>query len=70
MQDQIGSYGTIWGHTGPYRTMRDHKRPKGTKRQGGDSSAGTQALPVGKIIEAKVFRKDNLEISQTYMWCK
>ena len=30
--------------------------------QGGDSSAGTQALPVGKIIKAKVFRKDNPEI--------
>ena len=27
--------------------------------QGGDSSAGMQALPVGKIIEPKVFRKDN-----------
>ena len=38
--------------------------------QGDDSSAGTQALPVGKIIEAKVFRKDNPEISQTCMWCE
>ena len=25
----------------------------------GDSAAGTQALPVGKIIEDKVCRKDN-----------
>ena len=32
--------------------------------QGGDSSAGTQALPVGKIIETKVCRKDNLKVSQ------
>ena len=30
--------------------------------QGGDSSAGKQALPVGKIIEALVFRKDNQKI--------
>ena len=28
-------------------------------QQGGDSAAGTQALPVGKIIEDKVCRKDN-----------
>ena len=27
--------------------------------QGSDSAAGTQALPVGKIIEDKVCRKDN-----------
>ena len=27
--------------------------------QGGDSSAGMQALPVGKIIATKVLRKDN-----------
>ena len=27
--------------------------------QGGDSAAGTQALPVGKISHAKVCRKDN-----------
>ena len=27
--------------------------------QGGDSAAGTQALPVGKIINDKVCRKDN-----------
>ena len=27
-------------------------------QQGGDSAAGTQALPVGKIIKAKVRRKD------------
>ena len=27
--------------------------------QGGDLSAGTQALPVGKIIDDKVCRKDN-----------
>ena len=27
--------------------------------QGGDSAAGTQALPVGKIIDDKVCRKDN-----------
>ena len=32
--------------------------------QGGDSSAGTQALPVGKIIETKVCRKDNPKVSQ------
>ena len=30
--------------------------------QGGDSSAGTQALPVGKIIETKVCRKDNPKV--------
>ena len=30
--------------------------------QGGDSTAGMQALPVGKIIEAKLFRKYNPEI--------
>ena len=29
--------------------------------QDGDSPAGMQALPVGKIIEAKVLRKDNQE---------
>ena len=38
--------------------------------QGVDSSEGTQALPVGKIIEAKVFRKDNSEIPQNCMWCE
>ena len=27
--------------------------------QGGDSAAGMQALPVGKIIDDKVCRKDN-----------
>ena len=27
--------------------------------QGGDLAAGTQALPVGKIIDDKVYRKDN-----------
>ena len=27
--------------------------------QGGDLAAGTQALPVGKIIDNKVCRKDN-----------
>ena len=27
--------------------------------QGSDSAAGTQALPVGKIIDDKVCRKDN-----------
>ena len=27
--------------------------------QGGDSAAGTQALPVGKIIDDKLCRKDN-----------
>ena len=32
--------------------------------QGGDLSAGTQALPVGKIIETKVCRKDNPKVSQ------
>ena len=30
---------------------------------GGDSSAGTQALPVGKIILSKVFRKDTKGIA-------
>ena len=34
-------------------------------RQGGDSTAGMQVLPVGKIIEAKLPRKDNLIIVQT-----
>ena len=33
----------------------------------GDSSAGMQALPVGKIIEVKVIRKDNQEIVPTCM---
>ena len=33
--------------------------------QGGDLPAGMQALPVGKIIETKVLRKDNPEIVQT-----
>ena len=28
-------------------------------KQGGDSAAGAQALPVGKIIDDKVCRKDN-----------
>ena len=28
-------------------------------QQGGDSAAGTQALPVGKIIDDKVCSKDN-----------
>ena len=32
--------------------------------QGGDSSAGMQALPVGKIIETEVCRKDNPKVSQ------
>ena len=32
--------------------------------QGGDSAAGTQALPVGNIIKAKVCRKDNPKVSQ------
>ena len=37
--------------------------------QGSDLSAGMQALPVGKIIEAKVRMKDNQEIVQTgKMW--
>ena len=30
-----------------------------TTNQGGDLTAGTQALPVGKIIKAKVCRKDH-----------
>ena len=34
------------------------------KHQGGDSYAGTQALPVGKIIKTKVCRKDNPKVSQ------
>ena len=38
--------------------------------QGGDSTAGMQALPVGKIIEAKVLRKDNQEKVQTCMLCE
>ena len=38
--------------------------------QGGDSSADMQALPVGKIIEAKVLRKDNPEIVQTCIMCE
>ena len=37
---------------------------QGAAVQGGDSSAGTQALPVGKIIETKVCRKDNPKVSQ------
>ena len=36
-----------------------------TTSQGGDLTAGTQALPVGKIIKAKVLRKDSREIVQT-----
>ena len=32
--------------------------------QGGDSPADTQALPVGKMIMAKVCRKDNPKVSQ------
>ena len=31
-------------------------------------SAGTQALPVGKIIEVAVFRKDNPKISRIVIW--
>ena len=34
------------------------------KHQGGDSAAGTQALPVEKIINAKVCREDNPKVSQ------
>ena len=30
-------------------------------------SAGTQALPVRKIIEVEVFRKDNPKISQIFI---
>ena len=30
--------------------------------QGGDSAAGTQALPVGKIIDDKVYRKHNQKV--------
>ena len=33
-----------------------------SREQGGDLSAGTQVLPVGKIIEPKVFRKDNTKV--------
>ena len=40
------------------------------KRQGDDSSAGMQALPVGKMIEAKVIRKDNQEIVSTCILCE
>ena len=39
-------------------------------KQGGDSPAGMQALPVGKIIEAKVLRKDSQEIVQTCIMCE
>ena len=39
-------------------------------QQGGDLPAGMQALPVGKIIEAKVLRKDNPEIVQTWIMCE
>ena len=35
-----------------------------TAQQGGDSAAGTQALPVGKIIDDKVCRKDNQKVSR------
>ena len=35
------------------------------KVQGGDLSAGMQALPVGNVIEDKVNRKDDQEIVQT-----
>ena len=38
--------------------------------QGGDSLAGMQALPVGKIIGAKVLRKDNPEIVHTCIMCE
>ena len=38
--------------------------------EAGDSSTGMQALPVGKIIEAKVLRKDNQEIVQTCIMCE
>ena len=40
----------------------------GSTVQGGDLSAGTQALPVGKIIEVEEFRKDNPKISQIFIW--
>ena len=42
----------------------------GTDFQGGDSAAGKQALPVGKIIEANVLRKDNQEIIRTFIMCE
>ena len=35
-----------------------------------DFSAGKQALPVGKIIEANVLRKDNQEIIRTSIMCE
>ena len=37
-------------------------------QQCGDFFAGMQALPVGKIIEAKVFRKDNPKIKRIFMY--
>ena len=44
-------------------------RPKSVRQiyfgyQGSDSPAGTQALPVGNIIKAKVYRKNNPKVSQ------
>ena len=35
-----------------------------TMNQGGDLSAGMQALPVGKIIWTKIWRKDNPKVAQ------
>ena len=41
-----------------------------TKRkvQCSDLSAGTQTLPVGKIYEVYIFRKDNSKISRIFIW--
>ena len=36
----------------------------GYANQGSDSLAGTQALPVGKIIKVKLCRKNNPKVSQ------
>ena len=40
-----------------------------TQSQGSDIIAGIQALPVGKVIEAKVNRKDDQEIVQNCILC-
>ena len=42
----------------------------GKQQQGGDLTAGMQALPVGNIIKAKVLRKNKQEKVQTCIICE
>ena len=49
----------LWVWAGTFLSSTCKKRSTENVSQGGDSAAGTQALPVGKIIDDKVCRKNN-----------